>query len=534
MAMFKKWQKQAAALLIGSTLLGTSLIPLSGFAGTTAAKTTTTKPAVVAQTKPAATATTAAKPKYIFYFIGDGMGMAQINSAQIYLNANGSKTGAMDKLSFTSFPAQGMKTTYAADSFIPDSASAGTAMATGVKTSDGVIGMDVTKTKSLRSVADMAKDAGMKVGIVTSVSIDHATPAVFYANSPSRSNYYDIGVQLTQSNFDYFGGGGFVQPKGAKGDQADLYDLAKTAGYTVANTTADIKSLKPGKKVLAVNETLDSSKALPYEINRASNDLSLADYTKKGIELLDNSKGFFMMVEGGKIDWACHANDAATSIQDTLAFSASVNEAYQFYLKHPTETLIIVTGDHETGGMTIGYAGTKYETFYNELSTQKVSYDAFDTQFAAYKKTVTAGTAKFADVMPLVNKYYGLYQLSAEETKELTAKAKEGDKAASKKLNAALDAREMTQLENAFKLALMEKKERPSDTENYLLYGGYEPLSMALNHIINSTAGIAFTTYSHTGTAVPFYAVGVGNEQFKGYYDDTDTFKKLVSIMGVK
>ncbi len=502
--------------------------PFDGYAGAT--KSTPTVPVAV----PASTQKVS-KPKYIFYFIGDGMGMAQINSAQIYLNANGKKNGQFQPLSFTGFPAQGMKSTYAADSFIPDSASAGTAMATGVKTSDGVIGMDVTKTKALKSVAKMAKESGMKVGIVTSVSIDHATPAVFYANTPSRSQYYDIGLQLTKSNFDYFGGGGFVQPKGAKEDQTDLYELAQTAGYKVVKTATDFKNLKKGSgKVLAVNETLDSSKAMPYEINRNVGDLSLADYTQKGIDLLDNDKGFFMMVEGGKIDWACHANDAVSAIDDTLAFSNAVNKAYDFYLKHPTETLILVTGDHETGGMTIGYAGTKYETFFNEISTQKGSFDAFDAKFAEYKKTVKPEDAKLSDVMGLIESYYGLKPLSEAETKSLEAEAKAGSKEAAQKLNRALDTQEMKALEVAFKLAMADKKQRPTDKETYLLYGGYEPLSMALTHIMNATAGIGFTTYSHTGTAIPVFSIGLGSEAFKGYYDDTDTFNKLVNLMGVK
>lgn len=486
------------------------------------------------KTSSSAVETNISKPKYIFYFIGDGMGMAQINSAQIYLNSKNNRNGKFDNLSFTKFPAQGMKSTYAADSFIPDSASAGTAMATGVKTSDGVIGMDVTKKTNLKSIAKMAKESGKKVGIVTSVSIDHATPAVFYANTPSRSNYYDIGLQLTKSNFDYFGGGGFVQPKGAKDNQEDLYEVAKENGYKVVNNMNDFKSLKnDAGKVLAVNETLDKSKALPYEINRNSNDLSLADYTQKGIDLLDNDNGFFMMVEGGKIDWACHANDAVSAIDDTLAFSNAVGKAYEFYLKHPKETLILVTGDHETGGMTIGYSGTKYDTFFNEISLQKGSFDAFDEEFFKYKKNVKSEEAKLSDVMGLIERYYGLKPLSDTETKDLEVQAKAGNKEAAQKLNRALDKQELKSLEEAFKLSMLDKKQRPTDKQTYLLYGGYEPLSMALTHIMNTTAGIGFTTYSHTGTAIPVFSIGLGSEEFKGYYDDTDTFKKLTKIMDV-
>ena len=169
-------------------------------------------------------------PKYVFLFIGDGMAMPQVNSAEIYAKAIASRDIAIKKLRFSQFPVVGMTTTYEAGSFITDSASAGTAMATGNKTLSGVINMDPGKTRKFTTIAEMAKNAGYKVGIVSSVSLDHATPASFYAKVPSRGDMYDIAVQLTQSRFDYFGGGGFAQPKGKNKDQTDVVDLARKAG----------------------------------------------------------------------------------------------------------------------------------------------------------------------------------------------------------------------------------------------------------------------------------------------------------------
>jgi alkaline phosphatase len=136
-----------------------------------------------------------------------------------------------------------MSTTYAADSFIPDSASAGTVLSTGHKTNDGVIDMDPAKQVKYKSIAEMAKEKGMKVGIVSSVSIDQAAPAVFYAHQPSRNNYYEIGLELANSNFNYFGGGGFLSPKGKDGKQLDVLELAQTNGYKIANTQESIKKL---------------------------------------------------------------------------------------------------------------------------------------------------------------------------------------------------------------------------------------------------------------------------------------------------
>mgnify|MGYP005838558025 CR=1 FL=1 len=473
--------------------------------------------------------------KYVFLFIGDGMGMAQINTAEIYLGATAKKGANPDitKLSFTQFTAQGMNTTHAADSFIPDSASAGTAIASGFKTTDGVINMDPAKKEKYKSMAEMAKEKGMKVGIVSSVSIDHATPAVFYAHQPTRNNYYDIAMELAKSNFDYFGGGGLVQPKGKDNDKPDALEEAKKNGFKVVNTKDEIMKLdsKSGK-VIAINPVLDGSKALTYDMNR-KDDLSLADYTRKGIELLENDKGFFMMVEGGKIDWACHANDGAASIKDTIAFSDAVAEAVKFYEKHPKETLIVVTGDHETGGMTIGFAGTKYETFFEVLGGQKVSFDEFDKKFAEFKKGKTEDSVKIEDVLPLIQDSFGLSAISTDNRKDLEKKAKEGDKEAAKKLKATFSEAELNSLKDALKLSMKEKKDRPTDDQTYLLYGGYEPLSVTLTHILNQKAGIGWTTYSHTGVAIPVYAKGVGQELFVGYYDDTDTGKKIRSIMGV-
>jgi alkaline phosphatase len=110
---------------------------------------------------------------------------------------------------------------------------------------------------------------------------------------------------------------------------------------------------------------------MDYELDRAEGEWALADYVEKGIEVLDNDKGFFMMCEGGKIDWACHANDAGSTVSDTLALADAVEVAVDFAKKHPQDTLILVTGDHETGGLTIGYAGTDYDTYLTNLTSQR-------------------------------------------------------------------------------------------------------------------------------------------------------------------
>ena len=229
-------------------------------------------------------------PKYVFFFLGDGMSATQTQVAEAYLTTfnGGRATEAADllrpenRLNMSTFPVMGMQTTYDAHALMTDSASSATAFACGLKTQSGVIGMDDSKTHSYKSIAQLAAEQGRRVGVISSVSLDHATPASCYAKVPSRGDMYDIAVQLTQSRFDYFGGGGFAQPKGKNKDQSDVVELARKAGYTYVNSKADFESLnRTAGKVLAVNTTLQDAAAMPYEMDRKTGDLALADYTRK-------------------------------------------------------------------------------------------------------------------------------------------------------------------------------------------------------------------------------------------------------------
>ena len=245
-----------------------------------------------------------------------------------------------------------------------------------------------------------------EIGVLTSVNLNHATPAAFYAHQASRKNYYEIGQEMIASGFDYFAGGGLLDPTGKGKDLPSLYDVAKEAGYTVTTTKSEIAAVtKDTGKVIAIDENLADGDAMSYNMDLQNGQWNLADYVEKGIEVLDNEKGFFMMVEGGKVDWACHANDAAASINDTLALDAAVQEAYKFYEKHPSETLILVTGDHETGGLTIGFAGTNYDTYLKNLENQTISYAKFDSDYVkAYKENKTP----FSQVLVDIKNNFGL------------------------------------------------------------------------------------------------------------------------------
>ena len=447
------------------------------------------------------------KAKYVFFFIGDGMAMPQINSAEIFKGAEES-TDRMNKgkLAFASLPYQGMQTTHAANTFITESAAAGTALATGHKTNNDVLGMDPTKTIKYTSMAELAKAKGMKVGIVSSVSLDHATPAAFYAHESTRKNYYEIATAMINSDFDYFAGGGLLAPTGSKKDRANVLELAGQKGYTVIHSNDEILNLQPtGQKVIAICPNLAAEEAMAYDIDR-KDQLSLQDLTRKGIEMLDNPNGFFMMVEGGKIDWACHANDAGTTIHDVLAFDNAIKEALKFYAKHPDETLIVITGDHETGGMTIGFAGTGYETFFSKIKQQTVSFENFDKEIQLYRQNVDPEYASLSDWIPYLTNQIGLPDLN------------DYDK---------------SRLETALAATMNDPKKRSNDENSKLLYGSYEPFSVTATHILNQKAGIGWTTYAHTGVAVPVFAQGVGGAAFQGYYDNTDVAKKIMNIMNV-
>jgi len=449
--------------------------------------------------------------KYVFLFIGDGMAMSQISAAEVFATARSSSDINITRLGFSKFPVAGLTTTYDAGTFITDSASAGTAVASGRKTLSGVINMDPGKTQSYKPITEYISEAGMKVGIVSSVTLNHATPASFYASAPSRSNYYDIAVQLANSNFDYFGGGSLLQRTGRNGDQQDVIEIAKSKGFTYVDTLEGFNSLNSSSgRVIAISPQLQDDGAMPYELDRKDGELSLADFTRKGIELLDNSKGFFLMVEGGKVDWACHANDAGAAIHDVLALDSAIRVALEFAQKHPKETLIVVTGDHETGGLTIGFAGTQYDTFFDKVALQKKSYVAFnDEVLLPYKSRTSAAAARITDLVSGIEESFGI------EYNSLTDLQKQ-------------------QVEFAFRSSMGNEMIRPSDEERYLLYGGYEPLTVKLTQIMNQTAGIGWTSYAHTGVPVPTFAAGIHQEIFGGYYDNTDLFYKLSSAMNLK
>ena len=515
----KKWIATTLALALTAASL----------AGCTSGSNTGSQQNAVTADKMSQTQTVKA-PKYVFLFIGDGMSYPQIQSTSDYLGAlkdedywqaepslddnQGAILDGPQYLNFMNFEAAGSAVTYDSNSFCPDSASTATSISTGHKTYSGTINMDETGATPYETIAEQLKaQKNWEIGVISSVNLNHATPAAFYAHQASRNNYYEIGQELIASDFDYFAGGGLLSPTGKEEDQANLYDLAKEAGYTVAMTHEEAEAVGADtEKAILVDENLADGDAMAYELDRTEEMWSLADYVEKGIEVLDNDNGFFMMCEGGKIDWACHANDAASSIHDTMALADAVQVAMDFAKDHADETLILVTGDHETGGLTIGFAGTDYDTYLNLLESQKISFAKFDSDYVAkYKENKTSFDAVMADVTEL----FGL-KTSGEE----------GDKLV-------LTPYELSQLKTAYEKSINETDTGMDEQQEYVLYGTYEPLTVTITHIINNKSGVSFTSYSHTGLPVAVLAQGVGSDVFNGYYDNTDIYNKLADMLSI-
>lgn len=446
----------------------------------------------VAQTPSAASVP---KVKYVFLFIGDGLSFPQRMMGDKYSILTRGK-----RLNINTMPVMTATTTFCADSFITDSAASGTAIACGEKTNFHWLGV-APDGRKLESIAAVAKRSGKKVGIVTTVTINHATPGAFYAHQKGRSSYYNIALELIESGFDYFGGGGVAKNTGSKGKQTDIYLLAEKAGMQVLRSIDAVRNAKLGKgRILAAPYKSN----MPYALDRNENDLKLADFVRQAIAHCDNPAGFFIMAEGGAIDWCCHANDAAGALNEILDLDDAVAVALEFYRKHPEETLIVVTGDHETGGMTLGFAGTGYKSYMKLLANQRCSYMEMGKKFADLAKDGKIVTWEEA-------------AKTVTEVSGLIFPAKPGKaKAGTLELSAA----EVKRFQAAFMKDFPKGKPRKKS---------YELVRLTLT-VLNNKAGIAWTTGAHT--ALPVGTSGIGkNSAFVAEMRDNTMIARLLKLM---
>lgn len=449
-------------------------------------------------------------PKYVFMFIGDGMSTPQRMVSDEFSRSIGRGPLAMNML-----PYQCMTRTKAANALVTDSAAAATAIACGERANNSALGV-TPDGKPIASVAEVARDKGMKVGIVTTVTIVHATPAGFYAHLRSRSDFYRIALELIDSRFDFFAGGGVYDKYDDKKNRkykGNVFDLAVKSGYNlVKDDKAAFDALKPGcgKTWCVFGEesmdfVIDSPKGVP----------SLAEMLSKGIELLESPAGFFIMAEGGKLDYGAHANDPATVVRETVAMDDAVKVAVDFAKRHPDDTLIITTGDHETGGMTMGFGGTGAKFRVELLAYQKCSTDTFSNMIA--DKIRANPKIKFNDVKADVTKYFGLIFDKASATNR-------------DKRHLLLNSAEIDMLRKAFAtdvgMVLSNAKEtRAHDAARRRKFAA------AARRILSNHAGIGWTTGSHTAMPTMTTSQGCGAENFVGIMNNADIARKLKSLL---
>ena len=446
-----------------------------------------------------------AQVKYVFYMIGDGMGPNQVLATEMYLAELDGYIGRK-QLCMTTFPFSGQLGTFSASNGITDSSAAGTCLASGKKTTNHTLGLDANG-EPVKTVAEILHNGDWAVGIMTSVSIDHATPGAFYAHVKSRSDYYTIGLQLAKSDFDFFGGATFYQPYNKKSPQdgPNVYAACEEAGYRFAHGYKEYKELADADKLILIQQHEGLKKdylgegLLPYAIDKKPEDLTLPQITEAAIDFLSRKdKPFFMMVEGGAIDWACHSNDAATVIGEVLEFDEAIRVAYDFYLKHPKETLIIVTADHETGGMALG--NSDYTLNLKALQNQKESLDQLSDQIKELHQTY-GKKLKWQQVKDLLQGQLGLYDV-VEVTKE-----------------------EDAELQATFKKMLANKA-----TDEKSLYSSVSALSKQAVRLLNKKAKVGWTTGSHSAAAVPVFAIGQGAELFTGWHDNSEIAPLILKL----
>ncbi|MDZ4200088.1 MAG: alkaline phosphatase [Kiritimatiellia bacterium] len=413
-------------------------------------------------------------PKYIFLFIGDGMGEAQVQAADRVLRDQRIQQGAepetVEGLAMLSFPVTGSASTFSQNRLVTDSAAAATALSTGEKVPNGAICLEPASGRRLQPMAEFVQRNGWKMGIVSSAAPNHATPAAFFAVAAKRSEYETIARQIPESGVDYFGGP-YAQSLPAGKD--DLRTLAEAKGYRLAADREAFDALPPGDgKVWAfspIGPVVDGGATIP-----------LADHTRKAIERLVSPAGFFLMVEGAQIDWAGHANDTIAMIHEVIDFDAAIRVALEFYRAHPEETLIVVTADHETGGLSLDL---------EKIQTPGLSraVEALREGRRNAKKTfqeIEKNRWTFEEALPRMSENFALSDLTDQEIGEIREAFEKGGTA-------------------------------PGDFS----YSENKRIHLAWLRVTGARLGFRWSTTGHTGDRVPLYAIGAQAHRFGGFSD---------------
>lgn len=451
---------------------------------------------------------TGTRPKFVFLFIGDGMGLSHIALTEAYQASLAGDDIGFTPLSFSKFPVHGTVTTHAALYRTTESAGAASAMASGFKAPEEMLGFDVNR-QQVSLFTDEAKALQKAVGIVSNMPLDHATPAGFYAHQQNRRHFYLIGLDLIASRFDFFAGGNFSDPDGVsiqtevvlETPPQPLENLAIAAGYQVTRGRAALDGVT-STPLIALGPSV------PYLMDRSFVDAdrpTLMDLTAAAIRLLPRENGFFVLVESGRIDAASHANDARGVISEVQALDSAVQVALTFAAQFPSETLILVTSDHETGGLGISTTRMVHRPRLGLLRHQLVSNSILGDSLQALRLAMAQSPPEEirAAYYAMLGRLTGLGQ-HPEMPIGL---------ADSIMLDEGLDLgmREVLQL-------------TPTQRE---FYGGdrdglNHPMLLAALRTVGHRAGVGWSTVGHTPAHVPVYAFGAGQEYFAGRLDNTD------------
>ncbi len=424
------------------------------------------------------------KPKNVIVMIGDGLGLGQMEVARHL------EYGKNGRLFIESLPHVALVRTHSADKQVTDSAAAGTALATGVKTNNGAIGVDADGNE-VDSILDAFQKAGHKVGVISNNTVTDATPAAYTASVANRySGQPAAARQMLAAKYDVLLGGGWKYFGPKKQNGKDLLPEFEQAGYTLVKDEEQLSSVKDADKLLGLfNESYMNFKLDKDDVN--SNEPSLELMTRKAIEVLakDNT-GFFLMVEGARIDHAAHAADIPGVWQETMEFDRTVQQTWQ-WAEERKDTLVIVLADHETMGMSL---------------TEPMNIDALkkitvSPEFMAGQLTKAADGKTFepASVKAVVKKYAG-FELTDQQVAEFN-------------------------------------KHVVSDNgkTKYQYKVGWEIGSLIAEHYqagaLNRVVRENSTTGGHTGNMVPLFAAGPGAQHFDGVMDNTDVPKLIESLM---
>lgn len=440
--------------------------------------------------------------KYVFYFIGDGMGINHVVGTEQYNAATGM---GPDSINFNHFPVRNYISTFSLTSLVTDSAAAGTALATGFKTYDGAVGMD-QDNHPVPNLAEMAKAAGCGVAVMSSVGVNHATPSCFLAHAEKRNLYGNLAEQLCDSQADFIAGACFMTGRKPEHPREYYENMAQEKGYAIFRGPDVSAAGFADGKVICLSGKQDLQ--LPYAIDRQEDDTSLKDFVSAGIAYMERhylDKGFFMMVEGGEIDYAGHSNDAVACFRELTDMAYCVDLALEFQARHP-ETLIVVTADHETGGLMLSSGG--YVIHPERLAWQKYSIDRTTELFreAFFPEGEPYKAPSWEQVKSFLAEHFGLWE------------------------NVDVPQKEEENLKKVYAETFGKGGDRNLSVKN-LYTENYKMVSEAIL-CLDRIAGYQWSHPDHSGSPVGLYVKGAADDRFNTVKDNAQIAPIIAELAG--